>query len=105
MPRVPNSRIPTQDATDTVENFTENELQDTLDNIRTELSRESISQQVFAKATMDRTRGILSQMLKHGGAGYERHIATIKRFLQLPREVRREIYIQTYFKLQSEKTD
>ena len=61
---------------------------------KAEMHREGLSQMVFAKVVLGRTPGIVSQMFKFNGAGYEKHVHTIRNFLMKPREERRKLYKQ-----------
>ncbi len=61
---------------------------------KAEMHREGLSQMVFAKVVLGRTPGIVSQMFKFNGAGYEKHVHTIRNFLTKPREERRKLYKQ-----------
>ncbi len=92
-----------QNLEDPIPEYSPEELVHTLQKVKDEMTVMEISQKIFARAALNRTRGILGQMLKHNGVGYERHIAAIKRFLEMPLTKRKQIYHETSLHIRSEE--
>ena len=75
-------------------NLSREEILDVIQQAKAEMSRMSITQMVFAKVVLGRTAGVVSQMLKFNGVGYEKHIPTIRSFLARPVAERRMLYMK-----------
>ncbi len=61
--------------------------------VRYEVAQERISQNVFAKVVLNRTGGLLSQILSDPNyASHQKHIRVMAAFLLLPREQRLQLY-------------
>ena len=86
------SRVMTEGREDTGETLSREMILDVIQQTKAEMSRMGLTQQVFAKVVLDRTAGIVSQMFKFNGVGYEKHIHTIRNFLTRPAEERHMLY-------------
>ena len=86
------SRMMTEGREDTGETLSREMILDVIQQTKAEMSRMGLTQQVFAKVVLGRTAGIVSQMFKFNGVGYEKHIHTIRNFLTRPAKERHMIY-------------
>ena len=86
------SRVMTEGREDTGERLSREVILDVIQQTKAEMSRMGLTQQVFAKVVLGRTPGIVSQMFKFNGVGYEKHIHTIRNFLTRPAEERHMLY-------------
>ena len=86
------SRLITESREDTVDRLSRDMILDVIQQTKAEMSRMGLTQQVFAKVVLGRTAGIVSQMFKFNGVGYEKHINTIRNFLGRPAEERHMLY-------------
>ena len=71
---------------------TREEILDVIQQAKAEMSRMNVTQMLFAKVVLGRTAGIVSQMFKFNGMGYEKHIHTIRNFLGRPISERHMLY-------------
>ena len=75
-----------------VDDLSRETILEVIQQTKAEMSRMGLTQMLFAKVVLGRTAGIVSQMLKFNGVGYEKHIHTIRSFLTRPVEERRMLY-------------
>ena len=62
--------------------FSEKERKAILNMAKTEIESCKISKAIFARKVLDRSVGILSNVFRYDGKGYEQHVETIKNFFE-----------------------